>query len=137
MATVDRVFLNKRGDVTAIRSKVAAGVTLTMAAGATTTLSFTPPEGSRVSAIKWHTATTFTGSPTNIYLTVGKTAGGQDYVANTDVKTATAPTAASLVAIADWASWPVQAMFCTLTANGGTNPAGTCVVEIDYAPANP
>lgn len=135
MATEDQFGVAKRGGG---RYKMSNAVTVTMVAGATTTDStFTPPLGSRVSSIKWHTAAAFTGSPTNIYLTVGKTAGGADYVANTDVKGAGAPTSATLVAAADYSSWPAQAVFCTVTANGGTSPAGSVVVEVEYAPANP
>lgn len=135
MATDDQFMIANRGGG---RIKMAKAITLTMAAGATVTDStFTPPAGSRVSAIKWHTATTLTGSPTNINLTIGKTAGAGEYVAAVDVKTAGAPTAATLVTSPDYSNWPAQALFMTLTAVGGTNPAGAVVVEVDYSPANP
>lgn len=135
MATEDQLAVSQRGGG---RVKMSKHVTLTMAAGATITDStFTPPQGSRVSAIKWKTDTNFTGAPTNINLTIGKTAGAGDYVAAVDIKTAAAPTTATLVSSADWFNWPVQALFCTLTAVGGTNPAGSVTVEVDYAPLNP
>ncbi len=135
MATEDQFGVAKRGGG---QYKMSNAVTITMAAGATTTDStFTPPLGSRVSAIKWHTAASFTGAPTNINLTVGKTAGAAQYVAATDVKTAGAPTVGTLVAAADYSSWPAQALFCTITAVGGTNPAGSVVVEVEYSPPNP
>lgn len=136
MATEDQFGVAKRGGG---QYKMANAVTVTMAAGATTTDStFTPPAGTRISAIKWHTGVTFTGSPTNINLTIGKTAGAAQYVAAVDVKTAGAPTAATLVAAPDYSSWVSgQALFCTITAVGGTNPAGSVVVEVEYAPANP
>ncbi len=118
------------------RAQLSVHVTLTMVAGAPVTDStFTPPAGTRVSKISWHTSTSFTGSPTNIYLTCGKTAGGADYVANTDVKTASPPTACTMVAQPDYDSWTAgQSIFSTLTANGGATPAGSVVIVYDFAP---
>lgn len=135
MATEDQFGVAQRGGG---RYKMSKQVTVTMAAGATTTDStFGPPAGSRVSAIRWKTDTTFSGSPTNINLTIGKTAGAGEYVAAVDAKTAAAPTLATLVSSTDYFNWPAQALFCTLTAVGGTNPAGSVIVEIDYSPPNP
>lgn len=136
MATEDQLTVGKRG---AGQVKMSKAVTVTMAAGvAATDSTIIPPQGSRVSSISWHTSGNFTGSPTNIYLSVGKTAGAQEYVGNVDVKTAAAPTAATLVAAADWSNWPVgQGLFATITAVGGTNPAGSVVVEANYSPPNP
>lgn len=136
MATEDQFAVAKRGGG---QEKMAIAVTVTMVAGTTVTDStIVLPTGSRVSAIKWHTGTTFSGSPTNINLTIGTAAAGTQYVAAVDVKTAGAPTAATLVAKTDYASWPAtQALFITLTAVAGTAPAGSCVIEIEYAPPNP
>jgi hypothetical protein len=133
MATTNQVSAAKNGGG---RFLMSYPITLNMAAGATTTdSSLIIPGGSRVNSIKWQVGTNFTGTPTNIYLTVGKSAGAQDYVANTDVKSATALTSAALVNSTDLANWPSnQAAFVTLTANGGTTPAGTCYVMIDYSP---
>jgi|SRR5581483_7942334 len=136
MATADGLITARRGGG---RLKSSKHITLTMAAGATVSdSSFTPPEGSRVAVMRYYTTATFSGSPTNINLRCGSAAAGQQYVADTDVKTANAATALTQVAAADWSSWPAsQAMFFQLAANGGTNPAGTVIVEIDYAAPNP
>jgi hypothetical protein len=136
MATQDEMIVARRGGG---RLKSTYAVQPTMVAGATVTdSSFTPPAGSRVSILKWHTGTAFTGSPTNINLTVGKTAGAGDYVAAVDVKGAGAPTASTLVAQPDYSSWPAgQALFVTLTAVGGTNPAGSCTVEVELSAPSP
>lgn len=122
------------------RRHLSKAITLTMAAGATVAdLTFVLPTDSRISSFRAKNATAISGSPTNINLTVGKTASGAvEYVAATDVKAA-GDFALTLAtgAIADLQSWPNgQALAVTLTAVGGTNPAGTVVVEVFYAPPN-
>lgn len=114
-------------------------VSLTMAAGATTSdITFVPPTGSRVSSIRIHTPVTITGSPTNINATVGKTAGGAEYVASVDCKGFTVPTATTLVGAPDYSSWVSgQAICCQIAAVGGTNPAGTVNFFVSYQPPNP
>lgn len=135
MATDDQAMIARRGGG---QVKMSSGIAVTMVAGATISGSFTPPAGSRVSIMKSFTPVAFTGAPTNINLTVGKTAGGTDYVAAIDIKAANSSTALTLVSAADYANWPSgQAIFATLTAVGGTNPAGTCTVEVEYSPPNP
>jgi hypothetical protein len=118
------------------RSVLSAHVTLTMVAGAAVTDStFVPPAGCRLEKISWHTSVNFTGAPTNINLTIGKAAAGTDYVAAVDIKTAAAPTTAVFVAAADYDSWTSgQALFATLTAVGGTNPAGSVMLVCTFAP---
>jgi hypothetical protein len=135
MATDDQYMMARRGGG---QMKTSATIALTMAAGATVSGSFTPPAGSRVSAMRSYTPTAISGSPTNINLTVGKTAGGQEYVATVDKKAANANDLLTLVAAPDYASWPSgQAIIAQIAAVGGTNPAGTVNVEVDFSPANP
>jgi hypothetical protein len=136
MATDDQRAVALRGGG---QEKMGKAIALTMAAGATTAdTSFAPPAGSRVSAIRSYTAAAFSGGPTNINLTVGKTAGGTDYVAAVDIKGANASTSLTLVAAPDWASWPAgQAVCAQIAAVGGASPAGTVIVEVDYSPPNP
>lgn len=86
--------------------------------------------------MKSYTPVAITGAPTNINLTIGKTAGGVEYVASVDKKAANAADALTLVAAADYSNWPAQAIFAQIAAVGGTNPAGTINVEIEFAPPN-
>ena len=138
MASADRLIVARRGDSNVTRIKTSAVISLTMTAGTTISGSFTPPEGSRVTAMKSLTPVAISGSPTNINLTVGKTAGGQEYVATVDKKAANAADALTLVAAPDYASWPAgQAIVAQIAASGGTNPAGTISVEIEYSAPNP
>lgn len=140
MATDEQAFVAHRSDpvnIPSTRIKTSAVITLTMAAGVTVSGSYTPPLGSRVTAMKSLTPVAITGAPTNINLTVGKTAGGAEYVASVDKKAANAADTLTLVAAADYASWPAQAIFAQIAAVGGTNPAGTVSVEIDYSAPNP
>jgi hypothetical protein len=131
MASVEQKNQARRGGQTAARQTIP----ITMAAGAATDVTFTVPAGSNFVRFQWATAAAFSGSPTNINLTVGKTSGGADYVAAIDVKGQTAPTAAALVnaGAADLISAPAQTWHATLTAVGGTNPAGTCTLLVEYA----
>lgn len=135
MATDDQFMIANRGGG---RIKMSRRMVLTMAAGVTVSDTFTPPTDSRVSSIRYYNPVAETGSPTNINLTVGKTAGGTEYVNTVDVKAANASTSATLVAAPDYASWPSgQAIVAQIAAVGGTNPAGTVTVEIEYSPPNP
>jgi hypothetical protein len=130
MSTVEQKAESKRGG----QARVGQIVPLTMAAGATTDVTFTLPVGSRFVGFSWSTPAAFSGSPTNIYLTVGTSSGDQSYVANTDVKAKTAKTVCTLVGAgaADLDSAPSQTWHATLTANGGTSPAGTCNLLVEY-----
>jgi hypothetical protein len=133
MATVAQKGEGKRGGV----ARVTQVLSLTMTAGAQTDVPFTIPEGSKFVRFQWATSAAFSGSPTNINLTVGSAVAGAQYVAAVDVKAATVPTAASLVTAgaADLISAPAgQTWHATLTAVGGTNPAGTCTVLVEYTP---
>ena len=134
MATEQQVTIARLGGGNLRLSKA---LSLTMVAGATVTdSSFNPPIGSIITGIRFNVTASFTGAPTNINLTVGKTAGASEYVAAVDIKTAAAPANATLVAIADYANWPAaQAFFVTLTGVGGSG-AGTANVYIDYVAPN-
>lgn len=134
--TVNRALLVRGGG----RMKQSIHITLTMVAGATTAdTSFTPIPGSRITSIKAVNPTAFTGTPTNINLTVGKTAGGTEYVAATDIKAASITSLTLATSnLADLLSWPVsQAVGLQIAAVGGTSPAGAVTVVIDFDAPNP
>lgn len=117
------------------RTPVALNQAITMVAGATVSGSFVVPEGSWLAAIKAEVATAFTGSPTNINLRIGSAAAGQQVVADTDVK-AVGHVACTIVAAFDCIAG-ITTYFYQLAINGGTNPAGTVNVRVDYFPPNP
>ena len=121
------------------RPRVTKHLTLTMSAGATTdaTTDNVLPGGASDFAFWYQNPAAFSGSPTNIYLTIGTASGDNSYVANTDVKSAAGLTALTQATghVADLQSWPSgQALHATLTANGGTSPAGTVTVGVEYTP---
>ena len=134
MATEEQMTIARLGGG---NPRMAYPVVVTMVAGATTTASYILPAGSRLSVLRLYVAASFTGTPTNIFLTIGKTAGAADYVAQVDVKASSVPTALTLVNVPDYVLWPSgQAIFVTLTANGGTSPAGSVTIAVDFAPPN-
>lgn len=141
MATADRIFVAHRADPANVPTtyvRMGAVIALTMSAGATVNGSYTPPAGAVVTGMKSLTPTAFSGSPTNINLTVGKTAGGQDYVATVDKKAANAADALTMVAAPDYASWSSgRAIIAQIAAVGGANAAGTMYVEIEFSAPNP
>ncbi|HEY3812845.1 MAG TPA: hypothetical protein VGL66_06435 [Caulobacteraceae bacterium] len=121
------------------RPRVTKRVTLAMSAGATTdgATSEAIPAGACDFAFWYQNPAAFSGSPTNVNLTIGTASGDASYVAATDVKSAAGRT--SLVQatghVADLQAWPAgQALHATLTAVGGTNPAGTVTVGVEYTP---
>lgn len=132
MATTYQLETSQLGGQFAVRQLL----TLTMVAGAQTDVPFSIPVGAAFVRFQYLTPAAFSGSPTAINLSIGKTLGGQDYVANTNVAALAAPTACTLVntTAADLASAPSQTWHATLTAAGGTNPAGTAYVLVEYMP---
>lgn len=116
--------------------RVSKLLTLTMAAGANVDDSFTPPAGSTGVIFRWATATAFTGTPTNINLSIGTSAGGQQYVANTDVKAASGWTNATEATsnVAELVASTGLPLYVRLAASGGTNPAGTAYLLVEYTP---
>ena len=138
MATEFQMEAARAGGGTPARHHFSKHINLTMVGGVQVAdTSFVPPTDSRIAGFRVKNATAFTGTPTNLYLTIGKTsAADASYVANTDVKAAGdfSPSLAT-GAIADLMSWPSgQALAATLTANGGTTPGGTVTVEVFYSP---
>lgn len=133
MATVAQKTANQRGGVST-RTMTRAFKTLTMAAGVTVSDSITVPAGSHLNSVKAETGAAFTGTPTNINLRVGSAATGQQVVADVDVKAqghVAATVVSSFDAIASTITYYLQ-----LAANGGTSPAGSVTVCIDYFPPN-
>ena len=121
------------------RPRVTKRVTLSMSAGATAdaTTDNLLPAGACDFAFWYQNAAAFSGTPTNINLTIGTASGDASYVANTDVKAAAGRTVLTQATghVADLQAWPAgQAIHATLTAVGGTNPAGTVVVGVEYTP---
>ena len=110
-------------------------LTLTMAAGATTQGTITVPAGTFIRTIRAETGTAFTGAPTNINLRAGSTAGNNDIMTDTDIKAAghfTGTVVAGFDVTNAAANGPYTMNF-QIAAVGGTNPAGTVYVFVDYA----
>ena len=121
------------------RPRVTKRITLAMSAGATTDgVTDNPiPAGACDVAFWYQNPAAFSGSPTNINLTLGTSSGDASYVANTDVKAAAGRISLTQATgrVADLQAWPAgQALHATLTANGGSNPAGTVTVGVEYTP---
>ena len=114
-------------------SGASASVTTAIMAAA----SWTPPPGTAIHEIKTFTPTAFTGSPTNMNLTVGSEYLGAEYVATVDVKgqgvISNTLVGAGLAALLNMTG----TIWAQVINNAGTNPVGTAMVEILYAPPNP
>lgn len=134
MATEDQYLASRRGVGSESRAKTAQHLTLTVNGNTTLKGQVTLPAGSHLRGIKVNTPTAITGTPTHTYLRAGATDGGQDYVADTDVKAAATESAMSVVASIDqvngFASDTV--IFFQLTTSGGTSSAGPVNVFVDY-----
>lgn len=135
MATVDQKVRLQHGG----RPRVSKHLTLVMVAGATVdaTTDLLIPTGATDFIFRYSNAVAFTGSPTNINLTIGNAAGDARYVAALDAKAAAGYTLLTQANtnVADLQLWPAAGVIhATLTAVGGTNPAGTVLVQIEYTP---
>lgn len=133
MATETKYTSNREGGDISARRRYAQVTALTMAAGATTSGSVSIPAGSWPIALRLETATAFTGSPTNINFRAGNTAAGQQLVADVDVK-AQGHINATIVAAYDTIGNTDTTIYYQIAAVGGTNPAGTVNVILEYYP---
>jgi len=132
MATEQTYTRSREAGTPSARPSYAQIVPVTMAAGATTQATITVPIGSALGAIRAEVATAFTGSPTNINLTVGTAAAGAQVVAATDVK-AQGHIACTIVSTFDSVAG-TDVYYLQIAAVGGTNPAGTVNVVLTYHP---
>ena len=123
------------GDRTNVLADYTKLVAMTMTAGTTVSASFQIPAGAILRSFISDVATAFSGSPTNINLSIGSAAAGAQMVAATDVK-AQGHTTLTTVSTFDnigYASSATQTVYLTLAAVGGTNPAGTAYVRVGYS----
>lgn len=135
MATEDVYLATRRGAGSVSRAKAVQHLTLTVNGNTTVKGSITIPADSHLRSIKTNTPTAITGSPTHTYLRAGATDGGQDYVADTDVKGAATENAMSIVSSIDQVSGFTASdttIFFQLTTSGGTSSAGPVNVMVDY-----
>jgi hypothetical protein len=131
MATEESFIATNHG--VGSRPRYGQTVALTMTAGATATGQMALPQGSWITTIRGETPAAFSGSPTNINLRVGNAAAGQQLLADTDVK-AQGEIMGSIAAAYDRIANNDTTLFFQLAANGGTSPAGTCNVLVEYFP---
>lgn len=107
-------------------------ITLTMVAGATTKGSVSIPTGATGLSVGYANGTAFTGSPTNINLTIGSTDGGAEIMAALDVKAAGNSAGTFVAANSALVITPPSTVYAQIAAVGGTNPAGTVQVRVSY-----
>lgn len=101
--------------------------------------SWTPPPGTTLHRYSTFTPTAFTGSPTNMNLTIGTEYLGAEFVASVDVKAqgkVDHTLVGSGIASAMGAAFN-GTVWAQVINNAGTNPVGTAYVEIYYSPPNP
>lgn len=140
---VSAITLTSPGAYTAAPSfSFASCAGLTGASASVTTAimasaSWTPPQGTAIHQIKTFTPTAFTGSPTNMNLTVGSEYLGAEYVASVDVKgqgvIAHTLVGAGIAALLNMTG----SVWAQIINNAGTNPVGTADVEIYFSAVNP
>jgi hypothetical protein len=137
MATIDQTEFSRfgAGDRANVLLRVDKRVDLTMVAGAQVNLQINLPPNAQRITVALETPTAFSGTPTNINCRVGLTNGGQEIVADTDVKAQghIAGTIAAALNQTNLAATGVTPVYLQLAAVGGTNPAGTCSVYVGYA----
>ncbi len=131
MATEKSSFANNHG--IGARPRYGQTLALAMAAGATVTGQIVVPQGSWITTIRAETPAAFSGSPANIYLRVGNAAAGQQLLADTDVK-AQGEVVGATPATYDRVNNNDTTLYVQLAANGGTSPAGSCNVVVEYFP---
>ncbi len=137
MATIDQNEFTRfgAGDKSNVFVRIDKRVDLVMTAGGTVSAQINLPANAQRLMVMFETPAAFSGSPTNIYTRVGLTSGGQEIVADSDVKAqghlaGTIATALNQTAITANGVTPV---YLQCTANGGTAPAGTVSVYVGYA----
>jgi hypothetical protein len=121
------------GGTSAARTRFGQAIGLAMSAGATVSGQLSVPQGSWITSIRAETATAFSGSPTHINLRVGNVAAGQQLLADVDVQ-AQGEIVGAMPATYDRVNNNDATLFFQLAALGGTNPAGTCNVLVEYFP---
>ncbi len=137
MATIDQSAFMRygAGDKSNVFVRVDKRVDLVMAAGATTAAQINLPAGAQRLSVAFETPVAFSGAPTSIMARVGTAAGGQQVVADIDVK-AQAHVTGTIVPGFDQtavAANGVTPLFLQIAATGGTAPAGTVSAYVGYA----
>ena len=137
MATTDQAEYTRygAGDPTNVFLRIDKRVDLTMAGGVAVTAQINLPANAQRLTIAFETPNVFAGAPANIYTRLGLTSGGQEIVADTDVKgqghiAAIIPATLDQTAFAAGAVTPV---YLQCAANGGTAPSGRVSVYVGYA----
>ncbi len=133
MATVDQSEYARfgGGDRSNVFVRVDKRIDLTMVAGTTVAASLVLPVGAQRLTVQAEVPAAFSGSPTNINLSVGTAAAGAQIVAAMDVK-AQGHTPGVVVAGFDNTA-SAGTVYVTLAAVGGSAPAGVCTVYVGYA----
>lgn len=106
--------------------------TLTMVAGATTKAQVAIPAGCTGLSVGYATGVAFTGTPTNINLTIGSTDGGAEIMAAVDVKATSNAAGVIVAANSSLVIAPPSIVFLQIAAVGGTAPAGATQVRVSY-----
>jgi len=137
MATTDQAEFTRfgAGDPTNVFVRIDKRVDLVMTLGATAQAQVNLPANAQRVMVALETPAAFSGSPTNIYTRVGLSSGGQEIVADTDVKAQghIAGTIAASLNQTTLAAGAVTPVYLQCAANGGTAPAGTVSVYVGYA----
>lgn len=123
------------GDKTNVFVRVDRRVDLTMTAGATAQAQINLPANAQRLTVAFETPNAFAGSPVNINARLGLTSGGQEIVADTDVKSQ-GHIAAAIALTLDQTAFAANAVtpvYLQCAANGGTAPSGTVSVYVGYA----
>ena len=137
MATIDQTEFTRfgAGDKTNVFVRIDKRVDLIMVAGVTAQAQITLPANAQRLMVMFETPAAFSGSPTNINARVGLTSGGQEIVADSDVKAQghLAGTIAGSLNQTAIAANGVTPVYLQCVANGGTAPAGTVSAYVGYA----
>lgn len=109
-------------------------VSVPVATSGNTDVTVELPVGSRIILMQAITGTAVSGSPTNINLTVGSSAGGAQYVASVDVKAQGIFALTLVTGAAAFFASTTGNLFVRLATVGGTSPAGSVSFVVEYVP---
>ena len=137
MATIDQTEFMRfgAGDKSNIFLRVDKRIDLVMTGGAAVQSQINLPAGAQRLMVAFETPAAFAGAPTNINVRAGLTAGGQEIVADTDVK-AQGHVAGNIAAALNQtavAANGITPVYLQCAANGGATPSGTVAVYVGYA----
>ncbi len=121
------------GRKTLLFNRLSKIVTMTMSGGVTVSDMIRLPAGAVLRGVNTEVPAAFSGTPTAMNLRVGTAAAGAQVMADTDVKAQGHGTGTIVTAFDVVGAFVAESdLYLQLAASGGTTPAGTVYVVVNY-----